>query len=926
VEELYAEFLRAPESVPADWRDHFEQLAQGDRFADLPRRGPSFRPSSLFAPPVDREHRRDDLAQEARVAALQDRVDRIVRAYRVRGHLIAKVDPLERPRPFPPELDPAYYGFVEADLDRQFSATTIHGPDVLTLRQILDRLKNTYCRSIGVQFMHIDDLEVKEWLQARMEGSENRIKLEAKEQLRILIQLTDAIVFEEFVQKKYLGAKTFSLEGAESLIPLLNLAVEKAAQHGIEQIVMGMAHRGRLNVLVNIMGKRPMLVFREFEQPDPEEQVGRGDVKYHLGYSVDFRTHHGPKVHLSLCFNPSHLEFVNPVVLGRTRAKQDRAGDGERKCGMALLIHGDAAFAGEGIVQEALNFSRLAGYATGGTLHIVVNNQIGFTTSPEEGRSTTYATDVAKMLQIPVFHVNGEDPEAVAQAIALAVDFRQEFQRDAVIDMYCYRRRGHNESDEPSFTQPLLYRAIEERESVRQGYLDNLLKLGEITPHEAEYIAKRRAHRLETQLRVARSDVPMSKLDPLQGVWQGYEGGLEQGVEDPETGVPEERLASLLETQTVMPEGFHPHPKLERWLGARRQMARGEKALDWAAAEALALADLAAGGFRIRLSGQDSARGTFTHRHAVLHDHETGDTYVPLQHLAEEQAPVEIINSPLSEAGVMGFEYGYSLDCPDGLILWEAQFGDFCNAAQVIIDQFLASAEEKWQRLSGLVLLLPHGYEGMGPEHSSARIERFLMLASEDNLQVVYPSTPAQYFHCLRRQAVRKWRKPLIVLTPKSMLRDPRATSSLADLATGRYERVMADPAGKTNSASRVLLCSGKVYYELLEERGQHGRDDAAILRLEQFYPFPDEELISHLAGFEDGTPVLWVQEEPANMGAWPFLRFRYCPKLYGRWPFCAVARPNASSPSTGSSNSHKLEQRELIEKAFTDPGLHCAE
>jgi 2-oxoglutarate dehydrogenase E1 component len=784
------------------------------------------------------------------------------------------------------------------------------------LGKIVERLRTTYCRSIGVQFMHIDDRSVRQWLQDRMEGTENRLPLSRDEQRRIWRKLNDAVIFEEFIQKRFTGAKSFSLEGAESLIPLLDMTIERAGEQGILEIVLAMAHRGRLNVLSNILGKSAQEIFREFADIDPKLHLGRGDVKYHLGYSADWTTQSGAKVHLSLCFNPSHLEFVNPVALGRVRAKQDRGGDVHRKQILALLIHGDAALAGEGIVQETFNLSQLTGYATGGALHVVVNNQLGFTTSPHEGRSSEYATDVAKMLQIPIFHVNGEDPEAVAQVVLLAMDFRRQFHRDVVIDMYCYRRRGHNEGDEPSFTQPVMYRAIEKRKSVRDSYLDHLLQLGGLSREEADQIAAQEAAELDQDLKVAKSREFVFRSDAYTGVWKKYVGGRESQVPEVSTGVDRSRLAALLAAQSRLPQSFHPHPKIARFLEARAEMARGERPLDWAAAEALAFATLASDGHLVRLSGQDSARGTFSQRHSVLYDIRDGHPYCPLQHVAEKQAPVEILNSPLSEAGVLGFEYGYSLDRPDALVMWEAQFGDFVNAAQVIVDQFIASAETKWRRLSGLVLLLPHGFEGMGPEHSSARLERFLALAADHNLQVVNPTTPAQYFHLLRRQVLRPWRKPLVVMSPKSLLRLPAAASSLDQCAAGRFERVIADddPGRK---AEGVLLCSGKIYYELAKEREDLGRRDVAIVRLEQLYPLPIEPLRAALAPYADGTPVYWVQEEPENQGAWRYLLARFVYDLFGRLPLSSVFRRWASSPATGSASAHRMEQKELLMQAF---------
>jgi 2-oxoglutarate dehydrogenase E1 component len=914
VERLYADYARDPSSVPADWRRYFRALARQDGENGAVRLGPSFRPGSIFNPPAaGRDAAETDGG--TRATALQDRVDQLVRAYRTRGHLVARIDPLGLIRREAPELDPAFYGLSGADMERRFSCETMRSAGPLPLREIIERLRNTYCRSIGVQFMHIYDLTVRDWLQERMERAENRTTLGRDEQLRILTRLTDAVTFEQFIRRKFIGAKSFSLEGCESLIPLLDLAIETAGQQDIREIVIAMAHRGRLNVLANIIGKSPREIFREFEDADEDLHTGRGDVKYHLGYSNDWVTAGGRTVHLSLCFNPSHLEFVNPVALGRMRAKQDRSGDTGRVRGMALLIHGDASFVGEGVVQETLNFSQLSAYSVGGALHVLVNNQIGFTTSPSEARSTTYATSIAKMLQIPIFHVNGEDPEAVAQVVRLGMEFRLRFKRDVVIDMYGYRRLGHSEGDEPSFTHPILYRAIEKRPSVREGYLRRLLQLGGITREEADAIAERRRELLENNLAEARRAY-CALPETLRGVWAGYRGGADSEVAEPDTRVAKRRLAGLLEAQTRLPQDFQPHPKIRKGIAARLEMARGKRPLDWSAAESLAFATLATSGCRVRLSGQDSARGTFSHRHAVLHDYQDGHTHVPLQHLASDQAPVEIYNSPLSETGVLGFEYGYSLDYPDALVLWEAQFGDFVNVAQPIIDQFIVSAEEKWRRLSGLVLLLPHGFEGMGPEHSSARLERFLELAAQDNIQVACPTLPGQYFHLLRRQALRPWRKPLIVMTPKSLLRHPRSVSSLEDLARGRFRRVIADnrPARRIN---RVLLCSGKIFFELDEQRDRLKRDDVAIVRLEQFYPLPDAVLRAALRKYRDGTRAYWVQEEPENMGAWRYLRMRFGERLPGGLPFAGLWRPASASPATGSATVHRKEQAALLAEAF---------
>ena len=757
----------------------------------------------------------------------QDRVDQLIRAYRVRGHLLAQLDPLGLPSDVYPELNPAFYGFGQADLDMIFSSTTIPGTTVMTLRDIIAHLKKTYCRSIGVQYMHIDDLKVKMWLQDRMESTQNSIDLSREEQLSILTKLTDAEVFEQFIHKKFVGAKRFSLEGAESLIPLLDLAIEKAGEHGLDEVVIGMAHRGRLNVLANIMGKSPRQIFHEFDDKTPDQMMGRGDVKYHLGYSSDRLTKSGHKVHLSLTFNPSHLEFVSPVVLGRVRAKQDRFGDTARAKGMGIIIHGDAAVAGQGVVQETFNLSELRGYSTGGTLHIIVNNQIGFTTDPHDGRSTQYATDIAKMLQIPILHVNGEHPEAVAQAIQLAMSFREEFSKDVVIDMYCYRRYGHNEGDEPAFTQPILYKTIRKRKSVREGYLDNLFTPGGITKDEAEQIHVERRARLEEELGAARSkDYKRMEISSGQGWWRSFRGGKDADVADVETGVPKPRLLELMQRLTSIPESFNAHPKIAKLIEQRAKMGRGELPLDWGAAESLAFATLVAEGNRIRLAGQDAERGTFSHRHAVLHDVDNGKTHVPLKHLTPDQGIFEVFNSPLSEVAVLAFEYGFSLDYPDALCLWEAQFGDFANVAQVIVDQFITSGEEKWQRMSGVVMLLPHGFEGQGPEHSSARLERYLTAVAEDNVQVVNATTPAQIFHLLRRQVVRPLRKPLVVMSPKSLLRHPLATSTIDELATGRFKRVLdeTDDRAKQSKARRIILTSGKVYYDLVKAREGRAR------------------------------------------------------------------------------------------------------
>jgi 2-oxoglutarate dehydrogenase E1 component len=914
VEQQYASYLQDRNGVSPDWREYFDEIQAGHEAVTADVLKAPFNYDSIF-------HRSISSVDEGTAsdsAILQERLDQLIRNYRVRGHIIAQIDPLHGVRPRPAELDPGFYGFSAEHMDKEFSTQWFGGPECRTLRQMLTWLQTTYCRSIGAQFMHIDSLQVRAWLQERMERTANRIRLSREEQIRILTRLVDAVTFEEFVQKKYVGAKSFSLEGAESLIPLLDMSIERASSQGIDLIVMGMAHRGRLNVLANIMGKNPSRIFREFEDRDPERLIGRGDVKYHLGYSSDWTTTTGKKVHLTLCFNPSHLEFVNPVALGRMRAKQDERRDYDRQRSCVILIHGDAAFAGEGVVQETLNLSELPGYSTGGTIHIIVNNQVGFTTSPSEGRSCTYATDVARMLQIPIFHVNGEDPEAVAQVVQLAMDFRAKFHRDVVIDMYCFRRRGHNEGDEPAFTQPTIYHKIRQRKSVLESYRESLLSLRELTGEEADRILDDRTQLLEQELAEARKDEFKFLRDSGGGNWEGYFGGAYSKADQVDTGVPKAELARLTEVLNTPPKDFKPHPRVKRILEQRRQMGQGELPFDWGTAESVAFGSLVTSGVQLRFSGQDVRRGTFSHRHAALFDNKDGHVWIALQDLAERPELVEIHNSPLSEAGVLGFEYGYSLDCPSGLVIWEAQFGDFVNAAQVIIDQFICSAEDKWNRLSGLVMLLPHGFEGQGPEHSSARLERFMTLAAEDNLSIAVPSTPAQYFHMLRRHSLRKWKKPLIVMTPKSLLRHKEAVSTVDELATGMFHEVLRDDEAIDKSKVRkVLVCSGKVYYDLQAARTEESCDDVAIVRVEQLYPFPEGELETVLSEYAAETPVVWVQEEPANMGSWPFVRCRYGDRLFDRHPLTGVSRPASASPATGSHTSHKIEQMELLSWAF---------
>ena len=928
IDSLYEDYQQDATSLPLEWQRFFEDFNPDSEQFD-----PSAVPGSTSAGVANSSTALNGLSaagpnsgdldreQLRQVIQLQDRVDQLIRGYRVRGHLEANIDPLGRPRETNSELLPESYGLSKSDFKIKFSARTVNGQNFRTLEEIYNVMRATYCRSIGAQFMHIDNKNVRHWLQERMEGSQNRIKLNRSTQVRILTRLTDAVIFEQFMRKKFIGAKTFSLEGSETLIPLLDLALEKAGNHGVKEVVLGMAHRGRLNVLANIMGKRAKNIFWGFDDPDPEVNRGGGDVLYHLGHSADWTTASKKKLHISLCFNPSHLEFVNPVAMGRCRCKQERICEGEHDKCMTVLIHGDAAFAGEGVVQETLNLSQLPGYKTGGTLHVILNNQVGFTTDPSMGRSTTYASDVAKMLQIPIFHVNGEDPEAVAQVVNLAMDFRKEFNRDVVIDMYCYRRLGHNESDEPRFTQPLMYETIDKLPTIRDSYMKRLLKMKEVTVEEADSIVEDRRKILEEEFESAkRKDQYKPDTQTMQGRWEGYYGGPVRD-DDVETGTTPDALKHVIERITDIPASLNVNKKLERVLKKRRDAATGESNIDWPTAELAAFGTLALEGHQVRMSGQDCGRGTFSQRHAVAHDSVTGKPHHFLQHLSDEQASVNIFNSPLSEAAVLGFDYGYSLDAPGDLILWEAQFGDFFNAAQVIVDQFITSAEDKWNRLSGLVMLLPHGFEGAGPEHCSARIERFLTGAAEDNVQIAVPTTAAQYFHLLRRQVKRRWRKPLIVFTPKSLLREPMVMSEIEDFCTGTFQRVIPDTAVDPDNVTRVLVCSGKIAVDLAKQRESAERDDFSILRVEQLYPLPADEIEAALEAYPEGTEVFWVQEEPRNMGAWYFMKVKWDEaELQERWPLKVVSRPESASPSTGSKKMHVIEQQELLEEAIGVP------
>ncbi|HXG09077.1 MAG TPA: 2-oxoglutarate dehydrogenase E1 component [Gemmataceae bacterium] len=893
IEAAYQRWQTDPDAVDESWRHFFEGFELGA--------------ARTAVPSLD--------------ARAQTGVVRLIDAYREIGHFLAHLDPLSPRRESHPLLELSEFGLEEADLDRPFDTSHFLGLPRATLRQLLAVLRETYSRTIGVEYMHIQDTHIRRWLQERMEPRRNQPNFDRAKKVNILQNLHYAELFERFLHTRYVGQKRFSLEGAETLIPVLDRLVEKARDEGVDEIVLGMAHRGRLNVLANILRKPYEEIFAEFEENYlPEWKDGDGDVKYHLGFSADRVSTQGKKIHLSLTPNPSHLEAVNPVVEGRVRAKQERFGDRERRRGIPLLIHGDAAFAGQGLVAETLNLSQLAGYKTGGTIHVIINNQIGFTTAPHDARSTTYCTDVAKMIQVPIFHVNAEDPEAAVYVAELALDFRQTFNRDVVIDLFCYRRHGHNEADEPSFTQPIMYSKIRGRPTLTEIYTEQLILHGDLTADEAEAITSEFQAKLQAALEQTRRGPARSPgMRGFGGAWQGLTPHYSH--QPVETGVPLETLQAIAEGLSRVPEGFTVHPKIARQLEARgKELAQGGK-IDWAFAEALAFGSLLLEGTPVRLSGQDSRRGTFSQRHAVLYDARTGEPYSPLAALSPDQAPFSIYDSLLSEAAVLGFEFGYALDAPYALVLWEAQFGDFANGAQVIIDQFIVPSFSKWQRDNGVVLLLPHGYEGQGPEHSSARPERFLQMCAEDNIQVCYPSTPAQYFHVLRRQVKRNFRKPLILLTPKSLLRLRAAMSPVEEFTAGHFQEVLDDTTADPQRVRRVLLCSGKIFYELAERRAQEENGSAiALVRVEQFYPFPEELLRRALARYRKAKEWVWVQEESQNMGFWTFME----PRLRAMgYEVRYVGRDASASPATGSYQVHVREQKELVEAAIAGQVPH---
>ena len=961
IEELYARYETDPATVDAEWRDFFQSLK--DDKADVVKnaRGASWKKpnwplradgelvAALDGQWAETESKLGEkifAAAQAKGVALtsadvmqatRDSIHALmlIRAYRIRGHFHAKLDPLAlSPEKDEEELDPRSYGFEEADMDRRIFLDKVLGLDFASMREIVAILRRTYCQTLGVEFMHISSAPQKAWIQERIEGKDKEIQFTREGKRAILNKLVEAEGFEKFLDVKYTGTKRFGLDGGEALIPALEQIIKRGGNLGVKEIVLGMPHRGRLNVLTQVMGKPHRVLFHEFKggSATPDEIEGSGDVKYHLGASSD-REFDGNKVHLSLAANPSHLEIVDPVTLGKVRAKQDQHGatPDERTMVLPLLMHGDAAFAGQGVVAECFGLSDLKGYRTGGSVHFIVNNQIGFTTYPRYSRSSPYPSDVAKMIEALIFHVNGDDPEAVVFAAKVATEYRQKFQQPVVIDMFCYRRFGHNEGDEPSFTQPLMYKKIRSHPTTLEIYSKKLIGEGVVTAGEVDKMKFEWRVRLDAEFEAAQGYKP-NKADWLDGRWAGLK--VAAGLDDARrgnTGMPLSTLREIGKKITVVPQGFHLHKTIQRFLDHRAKAIETGEGLDWATAEALAFCSLLKEGFPVRLSGQDSERGTFSQRHSVLFDQETEDRHTPFNHLGGEQARYEVLNSSLSEEAVLGFEYGYSTSEPNALTLWEAQFGDFANGAQVVFDQFISSGERKWLRMSGLVCLLPHGYEGQGPEHSSARLERYLQLCAEDNMQVANCTTPANYFHILRRQLKREIRKPLILMTPKSLLRHKRAISTLADLGPGStFHRVLWDDAQALNGEKikllpddkirRVVLCSGKVYYDLYEEREKRGLDDIYLLRIEQLYPFPSKALVAELARFKEAEMV-WCQEEPRNMGAWFFV------DVFLQWALNQIGarhrmlryagRPASASTAVGQMSKHLAQLKQLLDEAL---------
>jgi 2-oxoglutarate dehydrogenase E1 component len=924
VEELYESYLNNPGSVPEQWRQYFDTMqlvpaADGDPQSRDVAHAPIVQSFAERAKAGTLQPR--VMGGDAATARKQVYVQQLIAAYRFLGSRWADLDPLKRQeRPVIPELETAFYDFTEGDHANIYSAAnTFFGVDSAPLREVVRLLRETYCGTVGAEFMYLSDPAQKRWIQERLESSRARPSFDADKRRRILERLTAAEGLEKYLHTRYVGQKRFSLEGGESFIASMDEIIQRGGEQGIQEFVIGMAHRGRLNVLVNTLGKMPKDLFAEFEGQHADD-LPSGDVKYHQGFSSDVTTPGGP-VHLSLAFNPSHLEIVNPVVEGSTRARQDRRGDKDGLQVLSVLVHGDAAFAGQGVVMETLNLAQTRGYGTGGTVHIVINNQIGFTTSdPRDKGSTTYCTDVVKMIEAPVFHVNGDDPEAVVFVTRLAMDFRAQFKKDVVVDIVCFRKLGHNEQDTPALTQPLMYKKIGQHPGTRKLYADRLEAAGVIAKGEGDAMVKAFRDAMDAGRHTQDPAITNFK-SKLAADWTPLLGRKWTDVAD--TAVPMTELKRLAERITTMPASLKPHPLVEKVLADRRAMGKGEAPLDWGMGEHLAFASLLAAGYAVRLSGQDSGRGTFTHRHAVLHDQNRerwdSGSYIPLEHVADDQGTFTVIDSVLSEEAVLGFEYGYATAEPNALVIWEGQFGDFVNGAQVVIDQFISSGETKWGRACGLALMLPHGYEGQGPEHSSARLERFLQMCAENNMQVCQPTTPAQIFHVLRRQMIRPLRKPLVIMTPKSLLRNKEAVSPLQDLARGGFQTVIGDTTEGLDGSKvkRVVLCTGKVYFDLLGARRERGLTDVALVRVEQLYPFPHKALEAELRKYPAATHVVWCQDEPQNQGAWFFVQHHILDALKDGQRLTYAGRPASASPAVGYYDKHYAQQKDLLNAAL---------
>ncbi len=917
VESFYESYLTNPSSVNEHWRTYFNDLRSNGGAHDIAHR-PIQESLARRAEIKARNSSMPGEVLEPAQAERQASVLRLINAHRTRGHQCAQIDPLNLyNQPLLPDLDPIFYGLSEADMDTVFHTGSLFAPKQLSLREILMRVRKIYLGTLGTQYMHIVDTSEKRWIQQRLEGSYNETLFLDDEQNRILANLTAAEGIEHYLHTRYVGQKRFSLEGGDSLIPQLDALIRAAANSSMDEIVIGMAHRGRLNVLVNILGKSPKELFEEFEgqHSSKSSENHSGDVKYHLGFSSDIEVD-GHRVHLALGFNPSHLEIVDPVILGSVRARQDRRNDHEGVKVLPLLIHGDAAFSGQGVVMETLNMSQTDGFYVGGTVHIVINNQLGFTTDPKNARSTPYCTDVAKMLEIPVFHVNGDDPEAVIYATRLAFEYRMAFHKDVVIDLVCYRRHGHNEADEPAVTQPLMYHTIKQHPTSRTIYGRKLVEIKVIRTDDLDQLWNAYRDGLDEGRNISRT-VLMDWKRQYMIEWDDYSHANWSSEID--TTLSKNELTELAYKASAIPEGIEMHSRVKRIISDRHKMAAGALPADWGFAETLAYASLLTAGTAIRLSGQDVGRGTFFHRHATVSNQLNGESYAPLAHLSDHQARFDIIDSLLSEAGVLGFEYGYATAAPDTLVIWEAQFGDFANGAQVVIDQFISSGETKWKRFCGLTLLLPHGYEGQGPEHSSARLERYLQLCAQKNMQVCVPSTPAQMFHMLRRQMLRHFRKPLVVMTPKSLLRRRLAMSNFEDFYEGGF-KLLIDEIDQFDpeKIQRIVFCSGKVYYDLLESRRERNIEDIAIVRIEQLYPFPFEEYQRILQRYPVANDIIWCQEEPMNQGAWFQIRHHLQNGLEPRHQLHYIGRHGSASTAVGYYDIHIQQQKGIVQAALT--------